>query len=65
MTWLALAIYLGGLGAAYRRDRKHFGRLRAAFEATGWPCGVGYRLARDFYVNEDWPGEKRHARPQR
>lgn len=59
VSLLAWGVYVGGIGAAYRKDRKHFGRLRAGFEAFAWPCGLGFRLARDFYRNEDWPGEKR------
>lgn len=57
MTWLALMIYLGGVGAAYRRERQRFGRFKSAAEAIFWPAGIGYRIARDFYINEDWPDE--------
>ena len=59
MALLAWMIWVGGVGAAYRNDRKHFCRCRAFAEALFWPCGIGFRLARDFYRNEDWPGEKR------
>lgn len=52
-----LAVWIGGVGAAYRKDRARFGRIRAAGEALGWPCGLGYVLASRFYRNEDWPDE--------
>lgn len=55
MTTIALAIWVGGYGAAYRLDRRYFGRIRSALEALVWPCGLGNYLASRFYINEDWP----------
>jgi hypothetical protein len=64
MTWIALMVYVGGFGAAYRKDRRYFGRFQSALEAFVWPCGVGNFIASRFYVNSDWPEAGRSALKQ-
>lgn len=61
MTWIILMVYIGGYGAAYQQDRRHFGRFHSALEAFVWPCGVGHYIASRFYVNSDWPKSNRPA----
>ena len=56
---VALAFWIGGIAPAYHRNRVHgLGRWKSSAEATFRPCGVGYRIARDFYVCDEW-----HTRP--
>lgn len=55
MTTFFFLLWLGGTGEAYRQERRHFGRVRAVFEAMVWPAGIGFQIVRYFYANEDWP----------
>ncbi|MDO6799399.1 hypothetical protein [Shimia thalassica] len=53
--WLIFTLWLGGMPAAYRKHRRHENnRLWSAVCAGGWPLGIGYRIARDFYTDPDF-----------
>lgn len=58
MTTFIAFFWIGGIAAAYRLNRSRgVGPISSSFEALMWPAGVGYYVARRYYVNSDWSGE--------
>lgn len=58
MSTLVIMMWIGGMSAAYRLNRREgLSRLSSGMEAFVWPFGLGYGICLSFYINSDWGKE--------